>query len=81
MKKIVLWLGIAALAVSPAVAKTKPQKPKQTTEAEEIAKQHENTLRLLRDGLPLVLPSWLLPVYFNMNKDEKKDAKTKKAKR
>ena len=78
MKKIVLFLGIAALAVAPAFAKSKPQKPK--TEAEEIAQQHANTLRLLREGLPLVLPSWLLPVYFNMNKDEKSDKAAKAVK-
>ena len=79
MKKIVLFLGIALLAVSPALAKSKAQKPKPMTEAEQIAQQHANTLRILREGLPLVLPSWLLPVYFNMNKDEAKDSKAVKA--
>src|SRR5262245_25691624 len=39
-------------------------KQKQSTEAEEIAKQHDNTRRALRDALPLVLPSWSLPFYF-----------------
>ncbi len=85
MRKIVLVLGIAALAVAPAVAKTKAEKAKeaaQAAEAADIAQQHANTLKLLRNGLPLILPSWLLPVYFNMNKDEKKDvapAKDKKS--
>lgn len=79
MKKIVLVLSIAALAASPAPAKTKPQKQKKLTEAEEIAQQHANTLRLLRNGLPLILPSWVLPVYFNMNKDQQTDAKSGKA--
>ena len=41
------------------------------TEADEIAKQHDNTLRALRDGLPLILPCWSLPVYFGMHMDEK----------
>jgi hypothetical protein len=71
MKKIIVLLGIAALAVSPAVAKTKPQKSTQTAEAADIARQHDNTLRALRDGLPLVLPSWSLPIYFAMHKDAK----------
>jgi hypothetical protein len=78
MKKFVLFLSIAALAASPALAKTKPQKNKKLTEAEEIAQQHANTLRLLRDGLPLILPSWVLPVYFNMNKDQQAGAKSGK---
>jgi hypothetical protein len=76
MRKIVLVLGIAALVIAPAVAKTKAEKAKeaaQAAEAADIAQQHANTLRVLRDGLPLILPSWLLPVYFNMHKDEKKD--------
>jgi len=52
-------------------------------ETEDIAKQHDNTLRALRDGLPLILPSWSLPVYFGAHMDEKvkepqKTAKQKK---
>lgn len=83
MKKFVIVLGIAAVAVAPAVAKTKAEKAKEaaeSTEAAQIAQQHANTLRLLREGLPLVLPSWLLPVYFNMNKDPKTDTAAKAAK-
>lgn len=53
-------------------------KTKQTTEADEIAKQHDNTLRAVRDALPLVLPSCSLPFYFGMHLDETKDAKKKK---
>jgi hypothetical protein len=47
----------------------------------EIAKQHDNTLRALRDGLPLILPTWSLPIYFNMNKDDKSDKTEKTAKK
>ena len=75
MKKIVLLVAAAAFAASPAAAETKQKKSKQTAEAEEIAKQHDNTLRALRDGLPLVLPSWSLPVYFGMHMDEKTEKK------
>jgi hypothetical protein len=53
--KLVLMLVIAAFATSPAVAATKQKTVKQTTEAEDIAKQHDNTRRALRDALPLVL--------------------------
>jgi len=78
MKKVILLFIVAAFAVSPAMAASKQKKSKQTTEAEDIAKQHDNTLRALRDGLPLVLPSWSLPFYFGMHMDEK-TAKTEKA--
>lgn len=87
MRKIILVLGVAALVVAPAVAKTKAEKAKevaqaaQAAEAADIAQQHANTLRLLRDGLPLVLPSWLLPVYFNMHKDDKKDVQPAKGRK
>jgi hypothetical protein len=76
--KLVLMLVIAALATSPAVAATKQKTVKQTTEAEDIAKQHDNTRRALRDALPLVLPSWSLPIYFGMHLDQTKDEKKKK---
>ena len=76
--KLVLMLVIAAFATSPAVAATKQKTVKQTTEAEDIAKQHDNTRRALRDALPLVLPSWSLPMYFGMHLDQTKDEKKKK---
>ncbi len=78
MKKLVALLVVAAFAASPAAAAMKQKKTKQATEAEEIAKQHDNTKRLVMDSLPLVLPSWSLPIYFSMHKDEKKDEKKKK---
>ena len=76
--KLVLMLVVATFATSPAVAATKQKTVKQTTEAEEIAKQHDNTRRALRDALPLVLPSWSLPFYFGMHLDETKSEKKKK---
>ena len=69
MKKIAFLLA-AAVAVLPAIAVAKDKKSKQTTEVEDIAKQQDNTRRAVRDSLPLFLPSWSLPVYFSMNKDE-----------
>ena len=79
MKKLAFLFVAAAVAVSPAIADAKAKKSKQATEAEEIAKQHDNTLRALRDSLPLWLPTWSLPVYFNMNKDEPVKKKKQKA--
>jgi hypothetical protein len=75
--KLILMLVIGAFATSPAVAATKQKTVKQTTEAEDIAKQHDNTRRALRDALPLVLPSWSLPMYFGMHLDQTKDEKKK----
>ena len=76
--KLVLMFVLAAFATSPAVAATKQKTVKQTSEAEEIVKQHDNTRRALRDALPLVLPSWSLPVYFGMHLDQAKDDKKKR---
>ena len=75
MKRLILLLVAAAFVASPAGAATKQQ---QTTEAEDIAKQHDNTRRALRDALPLVLPTWSLPFYFGMNLDQRKDQTKKK---
>jgi hypothetical protein len=72
MRTLISLLVAAAFA-----AATKEKKQKQSTEAEEIAKQHDNTRRALRDALPLVLPSWSLPFYFGMNLDQTKDQKKK----
>ena len=76
MKKIALMVLIAAFAASPAVAASKKaaKKPDDT-----FAKQNANTARILRDGLPLVLPSWALPIYFGTHMDQTaKPAKTTK---
>jgi hypothetical protein len=68
MKKIALLLVVAAFAATPAAAASKHKKaaPKQD---DTFAKQSANTMRILRDGAPLVLPTWSLPVYFGMNMD------------
>jgi hypothetical protein len=73
MKKIVLLLVAAAFAAAPAAAATKHKKAK--PEESVFAKQSANTGRILKNGLPLILPSWLLPVYFGMHKDADKGTK------
>lgn len=80
MKKLTLVLVVAIAAASPALAATKHSKKmtKQQTEAAEIAKQNDNTRRALRDSLPLVLPSWSLPIFFGMKMDEKLKESDKK---
>ena len=79
MKKLAFLLVAAAVAVSPGIADAKAKKSKQAAEAEDIAKQHDNTRRALRDSLPLWLPTWSLPVYLNKNKDEPEKKKKQKA--
>lgn len=64
MKKIILLVLVAAFAASPAVAKQKKAKETESV----AAKQSVNTLRIFRDALP----SWALPIYFSMHKDDKK---------
>jgi hypothetical protein len=72
MKKIALLLVVAAFAATPAAAASKHHKHhRYHKKAEEsvFAKQSANTMHILRDGLPLVLPSWSLPVYFGTGMD------------
>ncbi|MFN3657661.1 MAG: hypothetical protein ACK4UO_10445 [Pseudolabrys sp.] len=72
MKKFVIALVAASLAAAPAAAATKKKKAAApASETSEFAKQSANTGRLLRDGLPLILPSWSLPIFFGMKMDEK----------
>jgi len=78
MKAFVAILVVAIAAASPAVAATKKKMTAQEAEAAAIAKQNDNTKRLLRDGAWLVLPSWSLPIYFGMKMDEKLKATDKK---
>lgn len=69
MKKIALLLVLAAFAATPAAAAEKHHK-KAKQEENVFAKQNANTARILRDGLPLVLPSWAVPIYFGMHMDK-----------
>ncbi len=70
MKKIALLLVVAAFAATPAAAASKHHKKSMAKPKESVfAKQSANTMRILRDGMPLVLPSWSLPVYFGTGMD------------
>ncbi|HZT25456.1 MAG TPA: hypothetical protein VFA57_07105 [Pseudolabrys sp.] len=81
MKKLVFLLAAAAVAAAPAMAQTKSEKAKADAEAKRIAQEHDNTRRAVRDALPLVLPSWSLPIFFGMHMDEKLKAGDKKSKK
>lgn len=80
MKKFALAFMAVVIAASPVFAATKQKKmTKEEVEAAQIAKQNDNTKRALRDSLPLVLPSWSLPIFFGMKMDEKLKEGDKKA--
>jgi hypothetical protein len=80
MKKIVLLAAAIALAASPALAAKKKKMTKEETEAAKIAEANDNTRRAVRDGLPLVLPSWAVPLYFGTHMDERMKEGDKKKK-
>lgn len=61
MRKIALFVALAMIAASPAMAAQKKSKKAPAMTAEE---QHrDNGYRLVRDSLPMWLPSWAQPVY------------------
>jgi Ni/Co efflux regulator RcnB len=63
-----------------AATKHKKKMTKEEAEAADIAQQHDNTRRAMRDALPLVLPSWSMPIFFGMHMDEKLKEGDKKPK-
>lgn len=73
MKILAALVAVALAVASPALAATKQKKKPtpQEVEAAQIAEQHNNSWRFVRDGLPLVLPTWSLPIFFGMHMDEK----------
>ena len=90
MKRIALLLALTLVAAAPAAAAPQAKKPAEATPKDpqqmtfdEAMEVNKRNLSLIPKGLPLVLPSWSLPVYFAVNKDEepanpgKKQAKTK----
>ena len=79
MKKIALALLAAAFAASPAAAKAKHKamtaQEKANAKAMEVNYQ---SWRIIRDGAPLLLPSWAIPIYFGTHLNEKLAPKKKK---
>ena len=74
MKKVALALLVAAVALAPAAAFAKKKRVKQVDPgyAAEHMDKNEASMRFMRDALPLVLPSWSLPIYFGMRDAPKK---------
>lgn len=76
MKKVVMLLLATAIAALPAVAMAakKKQPPKEKT----VAELNEPGMRLLKNGLPLILPTWAMPIYFSTQEADKKEHHKKK---
>jgi hypothetical protein len=91
MKKLALLLALAVVATAPTAAMAKARKhakpvqqvqtdPQKMTFDEAMAYNRKN-LSLIPQGLPLVLPSWSLPMYFAINKDQEPAKPAKKHKK
>jgi hypothetical protein len=79
--KIAALTIIAAFAAAPAMAAHKhkkdmplPMDPHKMTPEQAMAYNKRN-LSLFVQGLPLILPSWAVPIYFGMQKDQDKPTK------
>jgi hypothetical protein len=63
MKKIALAFVIAAMAASPAMAKKAKRMHHHGGMVVASANPNENSWNFVRDGFPVFLPSWSIPVY------------------
>ena len=64
MRKIALFVALAMIAASPAMAAQKKKKAAaKQPEMADWQKQNDNSYRLVRDSLPMWLPSWAQPMY------------------
>jgi hypothetical protein len=81
MKKIALALLVAAFAASPAAAAKKHKamtaQEKANAKAMEVNYQ---SWRIVRDGAPLILPTWAQAIYFSTMYKDPDTAGTKKKK-
>jgi len=66
MKKIALLVLAAMVAASPAVAAKK--KSKKMAKEPTVWERNEAGFRLMRDSLPIYLPSWAIPLYMASQK-------------
>jgi hypothetical protein len=91
MKKLALLLALAVAATAPTAVLAKSKKhakpaqqvqtdPQKMTFDEAMAYNKKN-LSLIPQALPLVLPSWSLPIYFAINKEPEPATPAKKHKK
>ena len=84
--KIAVLSIVAAFAAGPAMAAHKhkkqtqvtiPDDPKQMTPEQAMAYNKRN-LSLFVQGLPLILPTWSMPIYFKMKEHHDEETRHKK---
>ena len=63
MRKLALFVALAMIAASPALAAPKKKAAAKQPEMADWQKQNDNSYRLARDSLPMWLPSWAQPIY------------------
>ena len=88
MRKIALLVALAVVAAAPTAAMAKSKKPAkpapqvqtdpQKMTFDEAMDYNKKNLSLIPKGLPLVLPSWSLPVYFAVTKEDEPAKPVKK---
>ena len=79
MRKISLLIILAAFTVVPAAnAQEKKLKKLSDMTPEEAMAYNEKNLGLAVKGLPLLLPSWAVPLYFGTDLDKEVDKLTTK---
>jgi len=90
MKKLALIVALAVVAAAPTAAMAKAKKKavkaapvvqtaQQKMTYDEAMAYNAHNLSLLPKGLPLVLPSWTLPVYFAVTKEDEAAKPAKKS--
>jgi hypothetical protein len=80
MKRIALLALMALVAAAPASAA--PKKAKKAPPVAASTNPNENSYRLVRDALPVFLPSWTIPIYLKAKEaDAAPKAKRRHARR
>jgi hypothetical protein len=80
MRKIALFVALTMIAASPALAAEKKKKAAAKPAMTSAEQANDNSYRLVRDSLPMWLPSWAQPVYQGMKKNEAAAQPVKKKK-
>jgi hypothetical protein len=63
MRQLALFVALAMIAASPALAAPKKKAAPKQPEMADWQKQNDNSYRFARDALPIFLPSWAQPIY------------------
>ncbi len=91
MKKLAVLFTLTLVAAAPTAVMAKAKKPVKPAEQvqtdpqkmtfDQAMEYNKRNLSLIPKALPLVLPSWSLPIYFAVNKDQEPAKLAKKHKK